>query len=352
MMRALTRHLALCALVAPLLLPTVPAAAQPTVPIKAAGKKGACVPSPTVLHAVARPVPGLSPTQVRNATEIINAAAKDHVPERGQTVAVMTAMQASSLGAPAGSQPGAPATLFGPSAQTPGATPASPATSAEGFYHALTQVQGWQNLPPSLAAHAAQHNLNPDVYARFWPKAVRVVSKLTSGSGLAGMQNLAARAQAVADCTAATVKGQFQLSGVTPYVGPFPPTVLDNRAQEYAQQGGNGWFEKCQRFVANLAGRPSSGYSTALDAWQTFEAHGVAHLVTSNDGVSPPVGAWLYYRDSTNPAGHVVTYLGGGQIASTDVFGQGRVGIGPASAITDGPWRMEYLGWAAPWGQE
>src|ERR1700712_4653169 len=163
------------------------------------------------------------------------------------------------------------------------------------------------------------------------------------------MQNLAARAQAVADCEAATIGGRFALNGVR-YVGPITPTVLATRALDLAKNGGSSWHDRCQNFVAGHDGRPPSGYSTALDAWQTFEAHGVAHPVTSSDGVAPPVGAWLYYRDSTNPAGHVVTYLGNGQIASTDVFGQGRVGIGPASAITDGPWRMQYLGWAAPWG--
>jgi hypothetical protein len=148
------------------------------------------------------------------------------------------------------------------------------------------------------------------------------------------------------------VGGEFSVNGGTPYVGPFSATVLDTRALDLAQNGGSGWFDRCQNFVAVLAGRPHSGYSTALDAWQTFEGAGVAHPVTSDDGVAPPVGAWLYYRDSTNPAGHVVTYLGNGQIASTDVFSRGRVGIGPASAITDGPWHMQYLGWAVPWGNE
>ena len=165
-------------------------------------------------------------------------------------------------------------------------------------------------------------------------------------------QNLAARAQAVADCEAATIGGRFALNGVTPYVGPFAPTVLATQALDLAKNGG----ERVARPLPALRGRPRrdgprSGYSTALDAWQTFEAQGVAHPVTSGDGVAPPVGAWLYYRDSTNPAGHVVTYLGNGQIASTDVFAIGRVGVGPASAITDGPWHMQYLGWAAALGE-
>jgi hypothetical protein len=310
----------------------------------------ACKPSPTVLHAAVAPVPGLSPQQVQNATAIINAAAQLHVPEHGQTIAVMTALEASSLKLPAGQAPSTGSSgLFGQGTQTSHSSPVDPTTSAQTFYRALTQVKDWQNMPPTLAAHAAQRNLDPEIYARWWPRAVNVVAALTSGSGVAGMQNLAARAQAVADCTAATVHGQFAVSGATHYVGPLAPAALVSRAMDLSKNGGSVWFERCQAFVAILDGRPYSGYSTALDAWQTFEANGSAHPVTSADGVAPPVGAWLYYRGS-NPAGHVVTYLGNGQIASTDVFAQGRVGIGPASAITNGPWRLQYLGWAPPWG--
>jgi hypothetical protein len=337
-------RLRISALVGTLLLPMVcgSAFAATTPPAKS---PGACKPSPTVLKAIAAPVRGLSAQQVQNATAIINAAAGPHVPERGQTIAVMTALEESSLGQKSDA-------LFGSGAQQASRSgPADPAAAAQVFYEALTQVKGWPNLPPTLAAHAAQRNLDPEVYARFYPEAVRVVNALTSGTGAAGMANLAARAQAVADCTAATVRGAFSLNGGTPSVGPFAAAALDSRALDFAKNGGSGWFDRCQNFVAQLAGRPHSGYSTALDAWQTFVSTGVAHPVTGDDGVAPPVGAWLYYRGS-NPAGHVVTYLGNGQIASTDVFARGRVGIGPASAITDGPWHLQYLGWAAPWGRE
>lgn len=337
------------------LLPAVIVPAAAVAASTKAGHHSACQPSNTVLHADVVPVHGLTPQQVTNAAAIINAGAAMHVPQRGQTIAVMTALQASSLMAPTHELAlrDRLAGLFGVgTAGKPVQTRTDPATSARTFYRGLLAVTGWKNLPPTLAAHAVQHNLDPEAYAGSWSQAVSVVDKLTTGSGPAGLRNLAARAQAVADCDAATVRGRFAINGGTPYVGFFSPTVLDNRALYYAQHGGNGWFEACQHFVAVLDGRPRSGYSTALDAWETFEAAGVAHPVTTADGVSPPVGAWLYYRDSTNPAGHVVVYLGNGQIVSTDVFGRGRVGIGPASAITDGPWHMQYLGWAAPWGQE
>jgi hypothetical protein len=335
------------ALIGSMLLPLVTGAAYGAGPARS---PGACKPSPTVLKAIAAPVKGLSAQQVQNATAIINAAAKLHVPERGQTIAVMAALEESSLGQPSG-RTASTSKLFGRGPQPDSATQGDPAAAAQAFYQALTHVKGWPNLPPTLAAHAAQRNLDPEVYARFWPEAVRVVNALTSGTGAAGLANLAARAQAVADCTAATVQGRFSVNGGTPYVGPFSAAALDSRALDFAENGGSAWFDRCQNFVAQLAGRPHSGYSTALDAWQTFLSAGVAHPVTGDDGVAPPVGAWLYYRGS-NPAGHVVTYLGNGQIASTDVFARGRVGIGPAAAITDGPWHLQYLGWSAPWGRE
>jgi hypothetical protein len=320
-------RLVVSALAVPLLVQvlvgTGAASAAGSTTVSTTPRPAACKPSPTVLHAEPTPVPGMSTQQVQNATAIINAAAAYKVPERGQTLAVMTALEESSLS---------------------GTT-----TSAPAFYKSLTQVKNWQNLPPTLAAHAAQHNLDPDAYASFYPQAVKVVNSLTSGSGLAGLQNLASRAQAVADCEEATIGGRFALNGVR-FVGPLEPTVLATHALDLAKNGGSGWHDRCQHFVAVLDGRASSGYSTALDAWQSFEAEGVAHPVTSGDGVAPPVGAWLYYRSSSNTAGHVVTYLGNGQIASTDVFNNGHVGVGPASAITDGPWHLQYLGWAPPWG--
>lgn len=335
-------------LLAPLLLPSLTGIGA--APAQAAGvpavrpKPSSCTPSPTVLHAAPAPVQGLTTQQVRTAVAVINAAAQAKVPQRGQTLAVMTSLEESDLGRSSG---GAVTPLGAePQLQSAGSDPAK---AASVFYGQLKQVKNWDNLPPSLAAHAAQHNLNPGAYAAYWSKATSVVDALTAGTGAAGLQNLAARAQAVADCTAASVGGLFAQG--TRYVGPLPPDVLVNRAEDMARNGGNVWHDRCQAFVAILDGRASSGYATALDAWQTFQAQGVAHPVTGPDGVAPPVGAWLYYA-SGNPAGHVDTYLGQGKVASTDVFANGRVGVGPASALTNGPWRLQYLGWAAPWGQQ
>ena len=347
-------RLAVSALVGPLLFSVLvsPAASAST---SHGGKAGACRPSPMVLKALAVPVKGLTSQQVDTATAIINAAAKPHVPERGQTIAVMAALEASSLGSPTGGAAhGTSAGLFGQSAdQGSKASQTDPTSAAQDFYRSAEAGEGLAEPPADAGgargtAQPRSRRLRPLVARR----RQRVVNALTTGSGIAGLRNLAARAQAIADCEAATVRGRFSVNAGTGYVGEVPAAELDRRALELAAHGGSDWFDRCQNFVAVLDGRPHSGYNTALDAWQTFESKGVAHLVTSADGVAPPVGAWLYYRDGTNPAGHVVTYLGNGQIASTDVFAHGRVGVGPAKAITDGPWHMQYLGWAAPWGRE
>ena len=326
--------------VAALLLAVLPA---PSYAVGVSSKKPvSCKPSQTTLKASPTRVKGFTTAQIINATDIINAGARLKVPQHGQALAVMTALQASNLDSKAG--------LFGiGTAYQPTSVRTDTAKSAAYFYTTLTKVKGWQNMTPTLAAHAAQHNLDPNAYTAYWAEAQRLFDGLTTGTGIAGLQNLAARAQAVAACQQATLKGRFAINAFTKYVGPLPPDVLISRAMAMARAGG-GWHNRCQAFVAILDGHSFSGYSTALDAWQTFVAQGVAHPVTSDSGVSPPPGAWLYYA-SSNPAGHVVTYLGNGQVAGTDTFSEDHVGIGPASWITDGPWHSTYLGWAPPWGQ-
>src|SRR5436190_24259222 len=90
-------RLSISALVVALLLPMSFGVGADGAAAKAR-RSGACTPSPMVLKASPAPVRGLSSQQVENATAIINAAARFHVPERGQTIAVMTALEASSLG--------------------------------------------------------------------------------------------------------------------------------------------------------------------------------------------------------------------------------------------------------------
>lgn len=219
------------------------------------------------------------------------------------------------------------------------------------FLTRLLTIKAWARMP---AWHAAQlvsrsgagqpsggkANYGPNV-----AKAHQLVATL-AGSGLT--------------CTAPVGAGSSAFTSNTryAYVGVFPPGALYQRARVYAAANhssdldpyfhsvSSSWYRKCQAFAAVLSGFPASGFPTASAAWAAFNAHGIAHPAASADGMSPPIGAWLYY--AAPGAGHVTVYLGGGLVAGTDTWGTGTANIGPARDITNSVWRLPYLGWAPP----
>lgn len=341
-----------------------------------------CTPGGSVLT-VAAPGAGAigkwTPAQVAIASTIVSTGTQLKMPARAQIIAVMTAMKESSLtnidhgDAARGDTIGV--FQIGPEHGSH-ADRMNPAWSAQNFYQRLTAVHGWQTMEPTLAAHAAQRNLDPNAYAALWPDALQVVQTLTvpgktSSASSAASPAAPAGAPGAADAAGATSvvdatgcdtgsKG-WDVNAAATYVGPYAPAELKSRAQAFVAANGSAnpdpffhtepdgsWLRDCQHFVANLSGRASSGYSTAADAWAHFVAAGVAHPAGGIDGHAPPPGAWLYFQ-GTGAAGHVVVYLGNGQIASTDLFVNGGVGIGPADAV-ETTWHQTYLGWAAPWG--
>ncbi|MBM9463253.1 C40 family peptidase [Aeromicrobium sp. YIM 150415] len=82
--------------------------------------------------------------------------------------------------------------------------------------------------------------------------------------------------------------------------------------------------------------------------WQHYVATGVAR----EGDTSPPPGSLLFYSGASS-AGHVAVYLGEGQAISNDVLDsetgrRGGVHITEAAELTDGAWRLNYLGWAPP----
>ena len=326
-----------------------------------------------------------SAEQARNASVIVAVGAKLGVPARGQMIAVMTAIGESSLivvdhGDVAGPDSRG---LFQQRSAGWGSYEQrmDPAGSATSFYKALMGVQGWQAMDPSLAAHTVQRNADPHHYEKFWQPAQVLVQTLGTASattqisaeGQSTGSAAAAAPQAAppvmqtmsgADCSAGDSSDAggagFAVNGAVDHVGPYGQAQLAARAQKFVAAGASdpfygsvvgGWYRKCQHFVANMSGRAFSGFGTANDAWAAFKATGAAHPAGAIDGHAPPPGAWLYY-DTGSSAGHVAVYLGGGKVTGNDTWGNGRIGIGPASDLVDGKWHLTYLGWAAPWGQK
>jgi hypothetical protein len=331
-----------------------------------------CSPGGGDAVAVADNVPGMpigpwSAEQVHNAAAIVATGAQvPGVTERDQRIAVMTAIGESTLiVVDHGDTPQSSSLGLFQQIKTwgPESVRLDPVASARMFYEHLVKVKGRDTMEPTLVAHTVQANADPYHYAKFWNQASDLVTALTTGAGKAVTAAVGAAEPAVDTSTAVACEdlpnGVFAASAATDHVGTYTAAQLMSRAEAFVEAGGRdpffgsisdgSWYHDCQHFAANLSGRAMSGYPTASDAWASFTRSGTAHPADAVDGHAPPPGAWLYYS-SGSPAGHVAVYLGSGKVASTDVLRSGRVSIVPAAAMTDGPWHLTYLGWAAPWG--
>ncbi|MCC3771532.1 C40 family peptidase [Streptomyces sp. UNOC14_S4] len=111
--------------------------------------------------------------QIPNAKTIVATGVAMHIPERGQIVALATAMQESrlrnlnygdldSLG------------LFQQRPSAGWGTPAQvrdPVYASTKFYKALLEVRGWESMTVTQAAQAVQRSAFPDAYAQWEPLA-------------------------------------------------------------------------------------------------------------------------------------------------------------------------------------
>lgn len=167
------------------------------------------------------PVAGYTGDQLVNAALIINAGEQMGLPARAQAIAVMTAMGESSLqvldhGDAVGPDSRGLFQQRDNGAWGSYADRMDPTTSATNFYRALIKVEGWQTLPPTIAAHRTQRNADPFHYERYWDAAVAVVHALAGVQ----VQGLAPGTGGLA-CTGVT-PGQISAAGWTkPAVGRF-----------------------------------------------------------------------------------------------------------------------------------
>ena len=117
----------------------------------------------------------------------------------------------------------------------------------------------------------------------------------------------------------------------------YQPLTAVARLMSWARQNRGGYNNGCLRLTDNAYGA-SNRVSTALRQWYRAKKAGYGH---SNR--LAPVGAQLFWRTS-NPAGHVATYVGRGKVV-TNVPG-GRIKVMSWSSVDRwGP----FLGWAEPY---
>ncbi|MEV0270193.1 hypothetical protein AB0H43_15545 [Hamadaea sp. NPDC050747] len=144
-----------------------------------------------------KPTAGYNQTQMDNAAIIVKAGKELGISERGQIVAVATAMQESNLYNLAShvvpeslkyAHQGTGADydsvgLFQQRYTTGWGTVKeimNPSESAKKFYRALQRVPGWQNMPITVAAQTVQGSAFPDAYAKHQGNATAVVKAVNA----------------------------------------------------------------------------------------------------------------------------------------------------------------------------
>jgi cell wall-associated NlpC family hydrolase len=126
--------------------------------------------------------------QIPNAQTIVATGISLNVPERGQIVALATAMQESRLRNLSGGDRDSlglfqqrPSQGWGTAEQIH-----DPVYASERFYKALLKVHGWQQMTVTQAAQAVQRSAYPDAYAQWEPLATalqKAISATFPGSG-------------------------------------------------------------------------------------------------------------------------------------------------------------------------
>lgn len=119
----------------------------------------------------------------------------------------------------------------------------------------------------------------------------------------------------------------------------FSPARAANRLENWADAGVSGYHNQCLRLADNAYQPKGNRTGTALQQWYRAKKHGYGHPGDRR----PPVGAQMFWRTS-NPAGHIATYVGNGK-AVTNM---------PGGQVKEIDWhRMNkwgpYLGWAEPY---
>lgn len=118
----------------------------------------------------------------------------------------------------------------------------------------------------------------------------------------------------------------------------YSPMTAVFRLTQWARKGRSGYRNGCLRLADDAYGIRHGRTSTALRQWYRANRAGYGHR-----NRLAPIGAQLFWRTS-NPAGHVATYIGRGMVVTN--VGSGRVRIMPWRTIDRwGP----YLGWAEPY---
>lgn len=330
----------------------------------------ACPPSSggavTVGTIPAGPVAGYSGAQLENAAHIMRAGADLGLSAHGQTVGVMTAMGESSLqvldrGDAVGPDSRGLFQQRDNGAWGSYADRMDPYISATNFFRALMQVDGWETLPPTIAAHRTQHNADPYHYERHWPDAQEVVAALSTGAPAEPEPEAPATGTAVVTNAGGDVKPHVQAAAdavVANVPGAAGLTIYGFGQRSGASEHPKGLALDFMTMSDFALGDAISQYH--IDNW---DALGVDYIIFRQRILSSPGGNWLTMEDrGSATANHMdhphVSYdaepgtgaltAGGGTACPTVLASDGSVPADGWIRPTTGPLTS---GFGFRWGQ-
>lgn len=149
---------------------------------------------------------GFTAEQLQNATVILQVGAERGVPAKAQAIAVMTALGESGMRNltygddrfgvrnPDGSLTSSIGMFQEQKWYGTVQERLDPVASSGRFYDRLLAVEGWQAMPPTIAAHKAQRNADPYHYSSQWDRALQVIH-LVSGENEQDLEALSASIQ-------------------------------------------------------------------------------------------------------------------------------------------------------------
>ncbi len=308
--------------------------------------------------------------QIGYAKSIDSVAKKYKLPGRATLIALMTAMQESTLQNldhghldSVGLFQQRPSMGWGSKAQItdPKTGPEFAATSffeGRGGNTGLVDVKDWQTLPLGTAAQKVQNSAHPGLYAGH-ESAMRSLAKeagidvdragTATGSSAGGTAGADPVTSENNDCpdTSQSVGGASSgtfTDGKESWTLHNPRTVAQAIAWAKRQSGANSkalWYQRCLAFTANVYGWSFSGVQYAIDHYKVVPAS------MRHDGDRhPPPGALMYW-DTGHRAGHIAVYLGEGKVASNDILRPGYIDVVDAGLI-ESKWGAKYIGWTPP----
>ncbi|MEV6421841.1 peptidase M23 [Streptomyces sp. NPDC051662] len=303
--------------------------------------------------------------QIGFAKDIDAVAVKLKLPGRATLIALMTAMQESTLQNldhgdrdSVGLFQQRPSMKWGSKAQI-----MDPSFAAESFFNGrggnsgLVDIKSWQLKPLGEAAQAVQKSAHPELYAGH-ENAMR---KLAKDAGLdlerAGSAggNQAGGDKADEDVTSENSDcglnkpapsgggGKFT-DGKQTYTLNNPRTVEEAIAWARAHAGANStkeWEQACLAYTAIVYGWSFSGVNYAIDHYKV-----VPRSMQHDKDRNPPPGALMYW-DTGHRAGHIAVYLGNNKVASNDILRPGYIDIVDAE-LFETKWNATYIGWTPP----